>query len=49
MSQHENISCPLCGDKVEKLLFRYHIDNEKVIFAGKLIAAKDYCCLIYYS
>lgn len=31
MSQHENISCPLCGDKVDKLLFRYHIDNEKVV------------------
>ena len=31
MSQHENISCPLCGDKVNKLVFRYHIDNEKVV------------------
>ena len=31
MSQHENIVCPLCGDKVDKLLYRYHIDNEKVV------------------
>jgi hypothetical protein len=31
MDQHENIVCPLCGDQVEKLLYRYHIDNEKVV------------------
>lgn len=31
MNQQENIVCPLCGDKVEKLLYRYHIDNEKVV------------------
>ena len=31
MNQHENIVCPLCGDNVEKLLYRYHIDNEKVV------------------
>ena len=31
MTQHENIVCPLCGDKVDKLLYRYHIDNEKVV------------------
>jgi serine protease AprX len=31
MDQHENIICPLCGDKVDKLLYRYHIDNEKFV------------------
>jgi serine protease AprX len=31
MNQHENIICPLCGDEVDRLLFRYHIDNEKVV------------------
>ncbi len=33
MNQHGNITCPLCGDLVEKLLYRYHIDNEKVVVA----------------
>ncbi len=31
MVQHENIVCPLCGDQVDKLLYRYHIDNEKFV------------------
>lgn len=31
MDQHENIVCPLCGDQVDKLLYRYHIDNEKFV------------------
>jgi serine protease AprX len=31
MDQHENILCPLCGDQVAKLLYRYHIDNEKFV------------------
>ncbi len=31
MAQHENIVCPLCGDRVDKLLYRYHIDNEKLV------------------
>jgi len=31
MVQHENIVCPLCGDSVDKLLYRYHIDNEKFV------------------
>ena len=31
MAQHENIVCPLCGDQVDKLLYHYHIDNEKVV------------------
>jgi serine protease AprX len=31
MDQHENIVCPLCGDQVDKLVYRYHIDNEKVV------------------
>lgn len=31
MNQPVNIICPLCGDKVDKLLYRYHIDNEKVV------------------
>jgi len=31
MNQPENIICPLCGDRVDKLLYRYHIDNENVV------------------
>ena len=31
MAQHENIVCPLCGDQVDKLVYRYHIDNEKFV------------------
>lgn len=31
MNQQGNIICPLCGDKVEKLLYRYHLDNENVV------------------
>jgi serine protease AprX len=31
MVQHKNIVCPLCGDRVDKLLYRYHIDNEKFV------------------
>jgi serine protease AprX len=31
MNQHENIICPLCGDEVDRILYRYHIDNEKVV------------------
>jgi serine protease AprX len=31
MNQHGNIICPLCGDEVDRVLFRYHIDNEKVV------------------
>lgn len=31
MNTEGNIVCPLCGDKVDKLLYRYHIDNEKVV------------------
>jgi serine protease AprX len=31
MQASEHILCPLCGDAVDKLLYRYHIDNEKVV------------------
>lgn len=31
MKQPENIICPLCGDLVDKLLYRYHFNNEKVV------------------
>ena len=31
MNEAGNIVCPLCGDKVEKLLYRYHISSEKVV------------------
>jgi serine protease AprX len=31
MNQHENIICPVCGDQVDKLLYRYHLDNEKFV------------------
>ena len=29
--QPEIISCPLCGDAVNKLLYRFHIENEKAV------------------
>jgi serine protease AprX len=35
MNQLENIICPLCGDEVDRLMYRYHIDNEKVV-VGKI-------------
>lgn len=31
MNQPGNITCPLCGDPVDKLLYRYHFSNEKVV------------------
>jgi serine protease AprX len=31
MDQYENIVCPLCGDRVDKLVYRYHIDNERFV------------------
>jgi serine protease AprX len=31
MNQQGNIICPLCGDEVEKLLYRYHLDNERQV------------------
>lgn len=31
MNLHENIICPLCGDEVDRILYRYHIGNEKVV------------------
>lgn len=31
MNQAATITCPLCSDKVEKLLYRYHIDSERQV------------------
>jgi serine protease AprX len=31
MDRQQTTICPLCGDTVDKLLYRYHIDNEKVV------------------
>lgn len=31
MSQPATILCPLCNDKVDKLLYRYHLDNERQV------------------
>jgi serine protease AprX len=31
MNQAATITCPLCNDPVEKLLYRYHIDNERQV------------------
>lgn len=31
MKQPTTITCPVCGDTVEKLLYRYHIDNERQV------------------
>ncbi|MFN8291046.1 MAG: S8 family serine peptidase [Chitinophagaceae bacterium] len=31
MDTGADIICPLCGDRVNRLLYRYHIDNEKVV------------------
>lgn len=31
MENSGTILCPLCHDRVDKILYRYHIDNEKVV------------------
>ncbi len=31
MNSQGNIICPLCGEMVDKLLYRYHFGNEKVV------------------
>ncbi|MBI1782701.1 MAG: S8 family serine peptidase [Sphingobacteriales bacterium] len=31
MSETKQITCPLCGDTVNKLLYRFHVENEKVV------------------
>ena len=31
MQQPETIQCPICRDPVEKMLFRFHIDNERQV------------------
>ncbi|HET9744545.1 MAG TPA: S8 family serine peptidase [Chitinophagaceae bacterium] len=31
MAHREHIVCPLCGDQVDKLVYRYHVDNEKFV------------------
>ncbi len=31
MNNGEKINCPLCNDKVDKLLFRFHIDSEQKV------------------
>lgn len=31
MTETKNITCPLCGDAVNKLLYRFHVENEKVV------------------
>jgi serine protease AprX len=37
MSQHQIVICPLCNDEVDKLVYRFHIDNERVVI-DKIIA-----------
>ncbi len=29
MTSGEKVVCPLCNDAVDKLLYRFHIDNER--------------------
>lgn len=29
MSSGEKVTCPLCNDAVDKLLYRFHINNER--------------------
>ena len=31
MTENKQIVCPLCGDNVNKLLYRFHVENEKVV------------------
>src|SRR4051794_28846715 len=31
MNRSEKIICPLCGDTVDKLLYRFHIDDERTV------------------
>ena len=31
MNENKQIICPLCGDNVNKLLYRFHIENERVV------------------
>lgn len=31
MNNGENITCPLCNDAVDKLLYRFHIDSERTV------------------
>ena len=31
MNNEEKINCPLCNDKVDKLLYRFHIDSEQKV------------------
>lgn len=31
MTETKQIACPLCGDMVNKLLYRFHIENERVV------------------
>ncbi len=31
MENNENVICPLCNDTVDKLLYRFHIDNERQV------------------
>jgi serine protease AprX len=31
MQTRERVICPLCNDEVDKLLFRFHIDNERTV------------------
>jgi serine protease AprX len=31
MTETNQINCPLCGDAVNKLLYRFHIENERVV------------------
>ncbi|MGE5107793.1 MAG: S8 family serine peptidase [Sphingobacteriales bacterium] len=31
MTENKQIICPLCGDTVNKLLYRFHVENERVV------------------
>src|SRR5258707_2496976 len=56
MQNREKIICPLCQDSVEKLVYRFHFDNEKTVIEKIKSAHPDWSatdglcsrCLDYY-
>jgi serine protease AprX len=49
MNSREKINCPLCNDKVDKLLYRFHIDSEQKVLdkikeQNPHWAENDGCC-----
>ena len=57
MQNREKVICPLCQDAVEKLVYRFHFDNEKTVIEKIKSAHPDWSatdgicsrCLDYYQ